>query len=94
MTTRKRRKATPRVQCRRVPWADPYPEIFRLGTAAGLTPPSNVLIRSGSRTISFVADFTNGDGMPVRATVRIDRSTLAVLDENMAARFVMKAKAA
>ena len=93
MTSRKRRKATPRVQCRRVRWADPYPEIFRLGMAAGLTPPSDVLIRSGSRTISFVADFTNADGMPVRATVRIDRSTLDVLDENMAARFVMKAKA-
>lgn len=94
MTTRKRRKATPRVQTKRLPWADPLPELFRLGTATGWTPPADVLIRMGTRTWSYVADFTNDDGAVWRATVRVCLERRAVMDEKIEVRFVMKAKAA
>lgn len=94
MTTRKRRKATPRVHCRRIPWADPFPEVFRLGTASGWTAPADVLIRAGSRTTSCVADFVADDGAVWRATVRVDRASMTVLEEKIEVRYVMKAKAA
>lgn len=92
MTTRKRRKATPRVQTKRMPWADPFPQLFRLGDS--WAPPNDILIRIGSRTWSYVADFTADDGTIWRATVRIDPVQKVVLDEQISARFVMKAKAA
>lgn len=94
MTTRKRRKATPRVQTKRMPWADPFPQMFRLGDAAGWAPPKDVLIRLGSRTWSYVADFTADDGTIWRATVRVDPVRKVMLEEQVSARFVMKAKAA
>jgi hypothetical protein len=94
MTTRKRRKATPRVQTKRVPWSDPFPRLFRLGSAAGWADPPTVLIRIGSRTLSYVAEFTADDGAVWRATVRIDPMRGVVLDENISLRFVVKAKAA
>lgn len=94
MTTRKRRKATPRVQTKRMPWADPFPQLFRLGTATGWTPPKDILIRIGSRTWSYVADFTADDGAVWRATIRVDPVGKTVLDEKIEVRFVIKAKAA
>ncbi|WEK38660.1 MAG: hypothetical protein P0Y50_08850 [Candidatus Brevundimonas colombiensis] len=94
MTTRKRRKATPRVQTKRLPWDEPFSKLFRLCGANGWTQPKDVLIRVGSRTWSYVADFTADDGAVWRATVRIDPVRKAVLEEKIEVRYVMKAKAA
>jgi hypothetical protein len=88
--TKRRRTATPRVQSKRMPWADPFPRLFRL--PEGWSPPADVLIRMGPRTWSYVADFTADTGETWRHTIRIDPFQKSVLGEELTARFIFKGK--
>lgn len=89
MTARRRSTKRTAPAFKRVPWAEPFPQFFRLASS-DWSPPKEVVIRLGSRTWTYLADFTMSDGHPVRLTVRIDPVRKAVLDERMEILFRMK----
>lgn len=75
-----------RSNIKRVPWAEPFPRLFRL-IGDGWTPPAEVVIRQGSRTWTYVADCLMDDGQPARLSVKIDPVRNVVLDETLTMRF-------
>lgn len=91
MTRRKPKRA--KVQIRRVPWGEPFDKLFRLGAAEDWTPPADILIRVGSRTWSYVADFRDKQGFTFRATVKVCPVSYRVLDERLEVRMSLKGKA-
>ena len=91
MTRRKPQRA--KVQTKRVPWGEPFDKLFRLGTAGNWTPPADVLIRAGSRTWSYVADFRDADGHSFRATIKICPVSYRVLDERLEVRMSVRGRA-
>lgn len=91
MTRRKMKRA--KVQTRRVAWGDPFDKLFRFGSAGDWTPPADVLIRAGSRTWSYVADFRDKHGHTFRATVKICPVSYRVLDERLEVRMALKGTA-
>ena len=74
-----------------MPWGEPFDRLFRLASS-DWTPPAEVLIRMGSRTWSYVADFRDKDGLAFRAVIRIDPCAKTVLDERLELRFSLKGK--
>lgn len=91
MSRRKPKRA--KVQLGHKPWGEPFDKLFRLGASGDWTPPAHVLIRAGSRTWSFVADFRDKDGHVFRATVRICPVSYRVLSESLEMRMSLKGKA-
>lgn len=91
MTRRKLKRA--KVQIKRVPWGEPFDKLFRLGAAGDWTPPADVLIRAGSRTWSYVADFRDKHDHVFRATVRVCPVSYRVLSESLEMRMSLKGKA-
>lgn len=90
MSRRAARKTPPKVLIKRMPWAEPFDRLFRL--PAGWKAPTEVVIRMGSRTWSYVADFTADGGETWRQTIRIDPASRTVLSEELTARFVFKGR--
>lgn len=90
MTRRRPKRA--KVQIRRMPWGEPFDRLFRLGKAGDWTPPADVLIRAGSRTWSYVADFRDKHGYVFRATIKVCPTSYRVLDERLEVRMLLKGK--
>lgn len=88
MSRKSVRKPPSRVLIKRMPWADPFDRLFRLPD--GWRAPAEVVIRMGSRTWTYVADFTAETGETWRQTIRIDPATKTVLSEELSARFIFK----
>lgn len=89
----RRKPQRAKVQIKRVPWGEPFDKLFRLGAATGWTPPADILIRAGSRTWNYVADFRDSQGHTFRATIRIDPVNYRVLDERLEVRMSIKGSA-
>lgn len=84
MTTRqtKRKSAAKTVTTKRIAFTANFRDLFRL-TGEGWTPPADVLVRQGTRTVTFVADFLDASQTLFKATVRIDLRTRRVLAEEL-----------
>lgn len=91
VTPRRRKKTTARVQTLRKPWGEPFDRLFRL-MGDGWTPPAEVVIRVGTRTWTYVADFQMADGHAVRLTVKIDPCEKVVVDETMSVAFALRGR--
>lgn len=91
MTPRRRKKTTARVQTLRKPWGEPFDRLFRLSDD-DWTPPAEVVIRVGSRTWTYVADFRMANGHPVRLTVKIDPCEKVVVDETMSVAYASRGR--
>lgn len=93
MTVRRKQTARRRtaVSVRRLEFKAPFPDLFRL---AGIdwTAPATVLVRQGSRTATFVADYRMADQTPCRLTVRIDLRDRSVLAEEMSMTFRVRGR--
>lgn len=88
----RRKPAKGSMTTRRVAFEDCHLELFRLG-GDDWTSPAEVLIRMGSRTWAFVADFVMPSGHPVRQTVRIDPVRKVVVDEQMSVAYRLRGRA-
>lgn len=88
--TRRRSTQRAKVQIKREPWGEPFDRLFRLGKAGDWTPPAEVIIRMGTRTWSYVADFVDRDGAPFRCTVKIDPIRKEIVEERLDVAFRWK----
>lgn len=93
MRKRNRKRTAPRVVI--VDWTDAVAEMFRLPCGLGLNPPAKARVVFTASGSTWTARFTNQDGHPVGAHVRLRHGALplekhpTVVSERIDMRFVV-----